>query len=167
MTKACPCPDTYPDWHMQDIDLSRHCVNVFSIPMLFHMPLAYDLYLRRQQEEVTQLELPERWPGFVLTSTGMLRGKIVRLLNETQSPSRHMGYLIRNFNSYAMLHQGGMGTIRKTIGEMQMSLVDRGRRPKELYLSYLTCPICEEEKGEKILLLRRWVESPGLKRHLK
>ena len=39
-----------------------------------------------------------------------------------------------------------------------------GKMPKELYISHLTCQRCEEERGsEKILLVRRWVESPRLK----
>jgi hypothetical protein len=46
-----------------------------------------------------------------------------------------------------------------------MMLLDSGDLPKEIYLSYLTCPRCSEERGgERILLLRRWKASNRLSR---
>jgi hypothetical protein len=48
-----------------------------------------------------------------------------------------------------------------------MQLFDMGRMPKELYLCYLTCPVCSEEKGgDKILLLRRWQASATLSKRI-
>ena len=47
--------------------------------------------------------------------------------------------------------------------QQQMTLLDKGRMPKELYLAYLTCPRCAEQRGgEKILVLRRWKENARL-----
>ncbi len=162
---TCDCPDSYPNWDGQDIDLGRHCVLTLSIPTFIHMPIAYDLQRKKQRQEVANLELKERWPGFVLTQLGMLRGKMMRLLEDTESPSRHLSYLPRPFNVHAKLHHGDIGTVRKTLGEMQMEMVDKGHLPKELYLGYLTCPLCEERKnGARILIVRRWIESPRLKR---
>jgi hypothetical protein len=44
-----------------------------------------------------------------------------------------------------------------------MQLLDSGRMPKEMYLAYLTCPACSEERGgDRILLLRRWRASGRL-----
>jgi hypothetical protein len=61
------------------------------------------------------------------------------------------------------LHHGGIGTIKEGTRHLQMQLFDMGRMPKELYLCYLTCPICRDDKGgDKILLLRRWKESATL-----
>jgi hypothetical protein len=165
MMLECGCPGEFPDWNNQDVELGGSCVLTLGIPMLLHMPLAYEAYLQRQQQEVDQLELPERWPGFVLTRTGALRGKMIRLLENVSSPSRHVSYLPKPFQLRAVLHQGDIGTIRTIVKEMQMKLFDEGKMPRELYLSYLTCPTCQEQRGgAKIMLLRHWVDSPRLKR---
>jgi hypothetical protein len=65
------------------------------------------------------------------------------------------------------LHEGGIGTIKESTRQLQMQLFDFGRMPKELYLSYLTCPVCRDEKGgDKILLLRRWQHSSTLAKRI-
>ena len=167
MTLACGCPEVFPDWDGQDIDLGGQLVHELPIPMLLHMPLAFDLYVKRQQQAVERLQLQEKWPGLVLLRTGFFRGSITRLLENMRSPARYIHVLSKPFVVRAVLHHGNLSTGRKVIQAMQMALVDAGRRPKELYLSYLTCPQCSGERGgERILFLRRWEESPVLKKRL-
>lgn len=167
MTKNCHCPEDFPDWDGKDISLDFHPILSLSIPTFLHMPLAYEAYLQRQYLQVEQLELEELWPGFVLTRTGLLRGQIIRLIKKAVTPSRHVGHFPNSFHVYATLHHGDMGTIHKTIRATQMALVDKGRIPKALYLSYLTCPLCEDRRGgAKIMVLRQWEESPTLQRRL-
>lgn len=161
----CICPDHHPNWHNQDVDLSRHCVHLMPISAFFHMPIALEFYRRKQAQDIANLELQETWPGFSLTRLGMFGGQMIRPLEETNSPSRYVSYLEGSFKLRAKLHNGDIGTVKQTLGEMQMELLDEGCRPKELYLGYLTCPVCEERKGgPKILVARRWVESEGLKK---
>lgn len=167
MMLACGCPSRYPTWDNQDIDLSGHCVLIHPIPTLMHMPLAYENYLQRQQEEVSKLELPELWPGFTLTQTGMIRGRLLRLLENVTSPSRHVEFLPRPFELRVNLHRGDIGTIRTTVRAMQAALLNEGKLPKELYLSYLTCPACQEQRGGiRVMILRRWLTSPRLMRKI-
>jgi hypothetical protein len=65
------------------------------------------------------------------------------------------------------LHDGGIGTVQKTLQKQQMQLVDLGRAPKEVYLAHLTCPVCAESRGgDKILVARRWIASPGMQKRL-
>lgn len=161
---VCACPARYPDWDDRDIDLGGHCVHILPIPTLLHMPLGYELYLKRQYEDVKALELEEEWPNLVLTRTGMLRGEIMRLLHAARSPSHHVSYLPRPYQVRGKLHLGDVGTMRNAVREMQMALLDSGKMPKELYICYLTCPLCLEAKGgNKILLVRHWAESALLK----
>lgn len=163
MMLECGCPQEYPDWHNQDIDLAHHCAHVLPIASFLHMPLSFETYKQRQQEEIEQLELQERWPGFALTRTGWLRGKMIRLLEDAESPSRHFQRLSSDFQVRGYLHEGGIGTVRNSVREQQMQLLDSGRMPKEMYLAYLTCPVCSEERGgDRILLVRRWRTSARL-----
>jgi hypothetical protein len=165
MMLPCGCPSEYPDWDGRDVDLGGQAVISLGIPMLFHMPLAYEAYLQRQQQEVERLDLKEQWPGFILTRTGFLRGSIMRLLTSGDSPSHRVTLLPRPFNLHAALHRGDVGTMRNVVKDMQLALLERARIPKELYLSYLTCPTCEEERGgARVLLARRWEESSLLKK---
>ncbi|MGD8567679.1 MAG: hypothetical protein PVJ39_06305 [Gammaproteobacteria bacterium] len=166
MTK-CPCPTDYPHWHEQDIDLSGQAVHRLKIPAFLYMPLSYDVYVQRQHNDIEQLELQEQWPGLVLTRTGFIRGEILRLLKNSNSPSRFVMNLEGSFNVRGYLHEGGIGTIKESTRQLQMQLFDFGRMPKELYLSYLTCPVCRDEKGgDKILLLRRWQHSSTLAKRI-
>lgn len=168
MILECGCPEHYPDWDGKDVDLGGQQAHVLSIPTLMFMPLAYEAYLARQQAVIDQLQLKEQWPGLVLTRTGMLRGSLTRLLEPTISLARHIILLPREFHFYAVLHHGNVSTARKVIREMQMKLVDSGRVPKELYLCHITCGRCSDERGgEKILLLRRWIESPVLQKRIR
>jgi len=50
---------------------------------------------------------------------------------------------------------------------MQSALLDEAKMPKELFLCYLTCPRCRDERGGiKIMLLRHWVKSEKLQKRL-
>ena len=164
MRLACGCPDAFPDWNGNDVDLSLHAAHILPITTFFHMPLSYATSLERQRNDIEHLELPELWPGFVLTQTNFMSGRIISLLGSAQSPSRHVIRLPAAFHLHGKLHPGGISTLRNSARELQSTLFDRGRMPKELFLAHLTCPRCAPQRdGEKILLLRRWVDSPRLK----
>ncbi|MBI3776116.1 MAG: hypothetical protein HY273_11295 [Gammaproteobacteria bacterium] len=128
------------------------------------MPLAYAGKLERQHLEIEQLELQEPWPGFVLTQTSFMSGRIISLLDSAQSLSRHVVCLPAAFHLHGKLHFGGINTLRTSARELQSTLFDAGRMPKDLFLAHITCPRCAAQRGgEKILLLRRWIDSPRLK----
>jgi len=167
MTLECGCPESFPDWHEQDIDLGGTAAHILGIPTFLHMPLSYGIYAARQHQAVEQLELKERYPGLMLTKTGVLRGKIISLLEQGNSPSRFVQSLPLDFKLRGYLHPGGIGTIREAHRALQSTLFDLGRMPKEMYLCYLTCPRCADDRGgDKILVLRRWQASTILQRRL-
>lgn len=168
MTLACGCPEEFPDWDNKNVALGGEAVLALPIPTFLHMPMGYEVYLGRVRHLITQLELEPRWPNFYLTRTGWMRGRILCLLTAADSPSRHVTRLPNPFQLRGKLHQGDIGTIKNSVREMQAELLDAGRMPKELYLSYLTCPLCQEQRGgAKILLLRRWEQSGRLSRRIK
>lgn len=167
MTRACGCPESFPDWDGKDLDLSLHAVHILPLPTLFHMPLSYSLYTAQQHQQIEALELRESWPGLTITQTGFFGGRLLRLLESAQTPSRRVSCLPASYWLRGQLHQGGVGTIRKTVRELQSGLLDASKMPKELYLSHLTCPRCAEQNGgEKILILRRWERSPTLQQRV-
>ncbi len=168
MRLPCGCPENWPDWHQQDQDLGGHAAHILPLPALLHMPLSYDLYVARQRHDLEQLELQETWPGLVLTTTGLLGGRLIALLHSAASPSRHVQNLPVNFQVRGYLHAGGIGTVRTAHRALQSHLFDLGRIPKETYLCHLTCPQCAEQRGgDQILLLRRWVASTTLEKRLR
>ena len=88
---------------------------------------------------------------------------MIRLLQDCESPSRHFQRLPADFQLHGLLHEGGIGTVRTSVRKQPEILLDSGRMPKEMYLSYLTCPRCSEKRGgDRILLLRRWRSSQRL-----
>lgn len=164
----CACPRSIPDWNGRDINLGGQCALLLPFPTFLNMPIGYEIYAQRQQHLIKQLELKEPWPDFVLVHTGAFRGQLLRLIEETESASRHITHLPRPFNVRVLIHHGGIGTIKSSIRKSQMELLDSGKMPKQLYLGYLTCPVCEEERGgAKIMVVRRWEESPTLVKRLK
>lgn len=167
MTMQCACPTEYPDWHEKDINLGGTLVHTVKIPCFIFMPLSYDTYVVKQSEDISALELSEQWPGFALTRTGFFRGEMIRPLNPASSPSRFVNTLDASYTLRGLLHNGGIGTIKESTRQLQNQLFDLGRMPKEMYLCYLTCPVCSDKKGgDKILLLRKWQESKTLARRL-
>ena len=167
MTTECACPNDYPDWHEQDVNLSGTLVHGLKLPCFLFMPLSYELYVQKQSQALEQLELDEQWPGFVLTRTGLLRGEILRLLKPATSPSRFVRALDGTAQFRGYFHNGGIGRIKESTRKLQNQIFDQGRMPKEMYLAYLTCPACSEKKGgDKILILRRWQESKTLARRI-
>lgn len=168
MTLECGCPEHFPDWDNEDVELGGAAVLELPIPTFLHMPMGYEVYLGRARHLISQLELEPRWPDFYLTRTGWMRGRILAPLTSADSPSRHVTRLANPFQLHGKLHQGDIGTIKNSVRETQAKLLDAGRMPKELYLSYLTCPLCQEQRGgAKILLLRRWEQSGRLSKRLK
>ncbi len=159
-SEMCPCPEGYPDWDGKIINLGGWCVHEMKIASFFHMPMAYDMYVSKQAANVQHLGLVEKWPGFLMTKTGMWGGRIMRLLEDSESPSRLVHYLSEPFFVQVKLHNGGVGTVPKAVHEMQIEMVERGQIPKDLYLAHLTCPLCEERKhGDKIMILRKFTAN--------
>ncbi len=167
MRLECGCPSEYPDWDGQDIDLGATLVHEQGTAMFFHMPIGFEAYLDRQHSDIERLELHERWPGFVLAESGMFRGRILALLSEDNSPARNTYRLKNPYMLRVRLFEGDVREIKNEIRHMQSELFDQARMPKNLYLSYLTCPRCQEARGgTKIMLLRHWEKSPKLEQRL-
>jgi hypothetical protein len=163
MTLACGCPESFPDWHEQDIALGGRLAHTLPLPTFLHMPIGYELRRERQRLTLQRLGLKESWPGLVLLRTGLLRGKLLRLLEPATSPAGGLSYLPHPFWVRGFLHQGPITAMAQSARHVQSALVRSGKKPLELYLGHLTCPRCAPTRGgEKILLLRRWAESPAL-----
>jgi len=163
----CPCPEEYPDWDGKSINLGGHCIHEMKISCYFHMPVAYDMYVSKQAENLHMLDLTEKWPGLILTKTGMIGGKIIRLIEDVQSPSRLVKYIPGDFHVMVQMHRGGIGTVSKAAHKMQIAMVEKGCMPKELYLVHLTCDECWERKGgDKILILRRYTANARIQKNL-
>jgi len=165
---ACGCPSKYPSWNHEDVDIGAWLVHEQKAPMFLHMPIGYEAWLDRQHKDIKRLELNEKWPGFCLTRSALFRGKILCPLQEEHSLARNTYRLSNPYYLRVQVFNGDIGGIKDTVRSMQSSLLDEAKLPKELYLSYLTCPQCQGERGgNKIMLLRHWVESPKLKERLK
>lgn len=167
MILPCGCPGDYPDWDGQDINLGGWLVHEQPTPMFMHMPLAFNLYRHKQNEDIIRLGLKERWPGFTLTKSVAFRGRHLRLLEDDPCPARRVHRLPNPFRMRVVVHQGDVGGIRPLVGRMQTELVQSACMPKEIYLSYLTCPNCAEDRGgAKVMILRHWLPSKKLKEKL-
>ncbi|MBF0282824.1 MAG: hypothetical protein HQM07_09710 [Zetaproteobacteria bacterium] len=165
---ACGCPAHFPKWHNQDIDLGATLVHEQGAPMFLHMPIGYEASLDRQLKDIQRLGLHEQWPGFGLTQSAMFRGKILAPLEEASSLS-HKTYRLSNpYMLRVRLFKGDIGGIKKTVKEIQSSLLDEGKMPKELFLSYLTCPQCQEKRGGmQLMVLRHWIQSDKLQQKIR
>src|SRR3569833_3339691 len=116
----CACPPRYPDWNGWDVDLVGTLVHTLAIPMLMHMPLAYGVYLEKQQRMLMQLHLAEQWPGLVLTRTGFFRGSLTRLLEQTQTPTHKQQTHTKPNKKKTTKQHGNLSTGHKVIQQMQM-----------------------------------------------
>ncbi len=168
MRLSCGCPDTFPEWNNTDVNLGGWLVHEIRTLMFLHMPIAFEAYLQKQQQDIERLELTAHWPGFVLSRSAMFRGSILCPLAEEHSPARHVRRLPRPFRLRVHLFEGDVGQLRDGVRHMQSALLDEGHIPRELYLAYLTCPACRDGRGgNKIMLLRRWEESLKLKKRIR
>jgi len=160
----CGCPSEFPQWDGEDVDLGAWLVHEQRVPMFLHMPIGYEAALDRQHKDIKRLHLTERWPGFVLTQSAAFRGRILCPLSEDTSPARRTLRLSNPFHVRCKLIHGDIGgSVRGAVQTMQSALFDEGKMPKELFLVYLTCPRCRDERGGiKIMLLRHWVNSKKL-----
>ncbi|MDX8413848.1 MAG: hydrolase [Mariprofundales bacterium] len=164
----CGCPPHYPDWHNCDIDLGGTLMQQAAVPYFFHMPIGFEAKLFRQHDAIQRMDLHEKWPGFVLSQSGMFRGTILCPLQEESSPLRSLVRLPNPFQLSCRIIHGDIGQIKPAVREMQSALLDEGKMPKALYLAYLTCPICQQRRGGmRIMILRHWKKSDTLQARLK
>ncbi len=141
-----------------------HCQK---LSMFLHMPIGYEARLDMQLKDMQRLDLHARWPGFVLSRSAMFRGRLLCPLADEDSPARGVMRLPRPFHARAVLFRGDVADVRGEVSRMQSALLDEGRMPKELYLAYLTCPRCQEERGGmQLMLLRRWEKSARLQKRV-
>ncbi len=164
--RDCGCPASPPDWR-GDLDLGGMLVHEQPVPMFLHMPVGFEAMRERQLADVARLELHERWPGFVLLRPAAFRGALVLPLAEQHSPARRIVRLPAPFHVRAVLHEGGVASLKGTIRAMQRELLEEAKMPRELYLAYLNCPRCDRGEGPRVLVVRRWEESARLARRLR
>lgn len=159
----CSCPTQFPQWHQQYLDLGRYCVFKSPVPMFLNMPIGFDFHHHQQAQQLIALELEEVWPGLCFLKPGFFRGELWRFIKSCDSPARQVGLLPPTFPVYTYLHPGDIGSLKPALAHMQHELLEQGKMPKEVYLAYLTCPLCADAKnGHKILVLRRWQPHAGL-----
>jgi len=139
-----------------------------SVPYFLHMPIGFEAKLFHQHATIQRMELHEQWPGFVLSQSGMFRGTILCPLQEESSPLRDLIRLPNPFLLNCRIVHGDIGQIKPAIRAMQSALLDEGKMPKALYLAYLTCPTCQQQRdGIRIMILRHWKKSTTLQARLK
>ncbi len=167
MRLDCGCPSEYPEWHDSDIDLGGTLVHQQKTRLFLHMPIGFEAYLHKQDDDVKKLQLTPLWPGFVLSQSGMFSGRLLYPLKE-QDSAVHKTHRLKNpYWLRAHILDGDISDIKNIIRSMQTTLIQEARMPKELYLSYLTCPLCQAERGgNKIMILRHWQSSEKLKQRL-
>ncbi|RMH51195.1 MAG: hypothetical protein D6682_05460 [Zetaproteobacteria bacterium] len=159
----CGCPPAWPEWDGRDVDLGGMLVQQTSFPCLLHMPVGYEARLFHQHETLRRLELHERWPGFVLSRTGLFRGQILCPLIEERSPLHGVYNLPAPFHLRCRVVKGDVGRIKPEVQAMQSALIAEAKMPGALYLAYLTCPRCQERRGGmRIMVLRHWRRSRKL-----
>ncbi|MDX8408629.1 MAG: hydrolase [Mariprofundales bacterium] len=164
----CGCPPEYPDWDNRDIDLGGSLMQRTTLPMFLHMPIGFEARLHRQYEIIRGHRLHERWPGVALSQTGIFRGQLLCPLQEERSPLHGVIRLPNPYQLRCKLIHGDIGNIKLAVRTMQSELLDIARMPAALYLAYLTCPACKEERGgNRIMILRHWTKSPKLAQRLK
>ncbi|MDQ6975735.1 MAG: hypothetical protein Q9M22_04120 [Mariprofundaceae bacterium] len=160
---SCGCPSTFPDWHKKDVNLAGHLVHGQKQSMFMHMPIGHEAKLDLQFKDMQRLDLHARWPGFVLSRSAMFRGQLLCLLSEEHSPARSVFCLPRPFNLRVALFHGDVADVRLSVAKMQSALLDEGKMPKSLFLAYLTCPRCQDERGGmQVMLLRQWIANEKL-----
>lgn len=164
----CGCPQHYPDWDGQDINLGGYLVHSQKLAMFMHMPIGYEAKLDLQMKDMERLELKARWPGFVLARSAMFRGRLLCPLEDDHSPARSVVRLPRPFHVRVSLFHGDVADMRQQVSLMQSALLDEGKMPKQLYLAYLTCPQCQQQRGGmQVMLLRQWVKNEKLQQKSK
>ncbi len=164
----CGCPPHYPEWDNREVDLGGTLMQQTSVPYFLHMPIGFEAKLFQQHDTIQKMELHERWPGFVLSQSGMFRGRILCPLREERSPLRDIIRLPNPFHLACSVVRGDVGQIKPTVRAMQSALLDAGKMPKELYLAYLTCPVCQERRGGmRIMVLRHWEPSKKLQERIR
>lgn len=161
---ACGCPPVFPDWNGKDVNLGGHLVHGQKQSMFMHMPIGHEAKLDLQFKDMQRLDLHAKWPGFVLSRSAMFRGQLLCLLKEDHSPARSVFSLARPFQLRVLLFHGDVADVRLHVAKMQSGLLDEGKMPKSLFLAYLTCPRCQEERGGmQVMLLRQWVLNEKLR----
>ncbi len=163
----CGCPSDFPDWDGKDINLGGELVHSQKLRMFMHMPVGFEARLDMQLKDMQRLDLHARWPGFVFSRSAMFRSQLLCLLADEDSPARNVMRLPRPFHLRVSLFHGDVADVRQEVSRMQSSLLDEAKMPKELYLAYLTCPRCQDERGGmQVMLLRRWCDHPRLRQRL-
>jgi hypothetical protein len=144
--RDCDCPDLNPGlWHQQVHDWSSKRFVTAKAPSLFGVPVSYAGTKRRLRGKV---ERGEGDAGMVLIQAGkFLPSMLVEARGLEDAKPRFK-------RVYTELVEAPWGKIGKAVQEAQGHCLGRhGRLPRKVYLQYLSCRLCSNERGFPTLIV--------------
>ena len=158
MKHQCFCPEMtkeeFAALDLQQIDLSGRSFYVSRIAMISHFPMNREHKIEKTLDEIAKKGYQVMAPLFIIFADGFLSGKImveiVKPLVKDQSVVTLKDVKLAGKNFLGAKH-----LVPKALKEFDRYLMSQKIMTTEFYFRYLSCKICEQEKGNRTIILGR------------
>lgn len=158
MKHRCFCPEMteeeFAALDLKETDLSGRSFYVSRIAMISHFPMNRELKIEKTLDEIAKKGYQVIAPLFIIFADGLLTGKImVEIVKPSvKDPSvvtlKDVKLAGKNFT-------GAKHLAPKALKEFDRYLMSQKILTTEFYFRYLSCKMCEKEKGNRTIILGR------------
>jgi len=158
MKPRCFCPEMteqeFTALDCKELDLSGRSFYVSRLAMVSHFPMNRELKIEKIIREIAQKGYQLVEPLFVIVADGMLSGKImIEIIKPSaQDPSVTT---LKDFKLVGKNFTGAKHLVPKALKEFDRYLMSQKIVATEFYFRYLSCKVCEEEKGNRMVIMGR------------
>lgn len=158
MKLRCFCPELteeeFSALDLKEVNLSGRSFYTGRIPMISHFPMNRELKIEKTLQEIERKGYQVVNPLFVIFADGLLAGKImIEIVKPTVRDSSVI--TMKDLRLVGKNFKGAQHLVPKALKEFDRYLMSQKVLTTEFYFRYLSCKVCEAQKGNRTVILGR------------
>lgn len=154
---ACGCPViNRSDWEFKEHEWDGRAFYTKKLNLLLHIPLGIGKKIEKLMDEVGDKGYTLSEPVQILTKDGAFCGKVMVGLKKTY-PADGNVVVFRKAKLFSKVHAGPYNRLYESVMDLQDHVKAKtGKKPREFYFWYASCPDCFETKdAQKTIVFAR------------
>lgn len=139
---------------LQETDLSGKSFYVAGIAMISHFPMNRELKIEKVLKQITAKGYRTVAPLHIIFADGTFTGKVMVEILKPSAKDPNV-VTIKDLKLVGRSFNGPKHLVPKALKEFDRYLMSRKIMTTEFYFRYLSCKICEAEKGNRTIILGR------------
>lgn len=158
MKYRCFCPEMsdeeFAALDLQEMDLSGKSFYIARIAMISHFPMNRERKIEKVLDQIAAKGYRTVAPLHIIFADGLFSGKVmVEIVKPSQKDPNVI--TLKDLKLVGRSYTGPKHLVPKALKEFDRYLMSRKILTTEFYFRYLSCKMCEGEKGNRTIIMGR------------